>query len=64
MVEKRERRRRDGSTYAVWRVRWYDETSAECSIVRSDGNPAASRSVLGRALTSGRRLRATQPVRP
>src|SRR3954471_10395034 len=31
MVEKRERRRRDGSTYAVWRVRWYDETSAERS---------------------------------
>src|SRR3954454_13546311 len=31
MVEKRERRRRDGSTYAVWRVGWYDETSAERS---------------------------------
>ena len=31
MVEKRERRRRDGSTYAVWRVRWYDETNAERS---------------------------------
>ena len=31
MVEKRERRRRDGTTYAVWRVRWYDETSAERS---------------------------------
>src|SRR5215217_2864641 len=31
MVEKRERRRRDGGTYAVWRVRWYDETSAERS---------------------------------
>jgi integrase len=31
MVEKRERRRRDGSTYTVWRVRWYDETGAERS---------------------------------
>ena len=31
MVQKRERRRRDGSTYAVWRVRWYDETSTERS---------------------------------
>ena len=31
MIEKRERRRRDGSTYAVWRVRWYDETGAERS---------------------------------
>jgi integrase len=31
MVEKRERRRRDGSSYSVWRVRWYDETSAERS---------------------------------
>ena len=39
-------------------------TSADCSAVRSDGCPAASKSALGRALTSGRRLRATQPVRP
>ena len=31
MVEKRERRRRDGSTYFVWRTRWYDETGAERS---------------------------------
>src|SRR3954464_8564532 len=31
MVEKGERRRRDGSTYAVWRVRWYDDTRAERS---------------------------------
>src|SRR5215212_8469378 len=31
MVEKRVRRRRDGSTYAVWRVRWYDDTGAERS---------------------------------
>ena len=31
MVEKRERRRRDGSTYTVWRVRWYDEAGAERS---------------------------------
>src|SRR5215208_4389884 len=31
MIEKRERRRRDGTTYAVWRVRWYDETGAERS---------------------------------
>ena len=31
MVEKRERRRRDGSTYTVWRVRWYDDAGAERS---------------------------------
>ena len=24
MIQKRERRRADGSTYAVWRVRWED----------------------------------------
>jgi integrase len=31
MVEKRERRRRDGTTYAVWRVRWRDERGVERS---------------------------------
>src|SRR4051812_42113183 len=31
MVEKRERRRRDGSTYSVWRVRWYETAGAERS---------------------------------
>ena len=31
MIEKRERRRRDGTTYAVWRVRWRDETGSERS---------------------------------
>jgi integrase len=31
MIEKRERRRRDGSTYFVWRTRWYDEAGAERS---------------------------------
>jgi integrase len=31
MIEKRQRQRRDGSTYAVWRVRWYDTTGAERS---------------------------------
>ncbi len=29
MIEKRERRRHDGTAYAVWRVRWRDETGAE-----------------------------------
>ncbi len=31
MVERRERRRRDGTVYSVWRVRWRDETGAERS---------------------------------
>ena len=31
MIEKRRRKRRDGSTYVVWRVRWRDETGAERS---------------------------------
>lgn len=31
MIEKRERKRRDGSTYFVWRTRWRDETGAERS---------------------------------
>src|SRR5918999_559488 len=31
MIEKRRRKRRDGSTYLVWRVRWRDETGAELS---------------------------------
>src|SRR3954464_1496652 len=31
MVEKRDRRRRDGSTYVVWRTRWRDEAGAERS---------------------------------
>src|SRR3954447_21576815 len=31
MIEKRERRRRDGSTYIVWRVRWWDETHRQRS---------------------------------
>lgn len=31
MIEKRRRKRRDGSTYSVWRVRWYDHTGAERS---------------------------------
>jgi integrase len=31
MIEKRERRRRDDSTYFVWRARWRDETGAERS---------------------------------
>ncbi len=39
------------------------QTSADCSVV-CDDTPAASKSALGRALTSGRRLRATHPVRP
>ena len=38
-------------------------TSADCSVVDL-ARPAASNSALGRALTSGRRLRATQPARP
>ena len=38
-------------------------TSADCSAVAL-AKPAASNSALGRALTSGRRLRATQPARP
>ena len=40
------------------------QTSADCSVRRESERPAASRSALGRALTSGRRLRATQPVNP
>ena len=31
MVEKRERRRRDGTTYFVWRARWRDERGIERS---------------------------------
>src|SRR3954452_24526094 len=31
MVERRERRRRDGTAYTVWRARWRDETGAERS---------------------------------
>jgi integrase len=31
MIQKRQRRRRDGTTYAVWRVRWRDETGSERS---------------------------------
>ncbi len=31
MIDRRERRRRDGTTYAVWRVRWRDESGAERS---------------------------------
>ena len=31
MIERRERRRRDGTVYAVWRARWRDETGAERS---------------------------------
>src|SRR4051794_28163223 len=31
MIQKRDRRRRDGTTYAVWRVRWRDDTGAERS---------------------------------
>ena len=27
MIEKRQRRRRDGQTYTVWRVRYYDGVS-------------------------------------
>jgi hypothetical protein len=31
MIERRQRKRRDGGTYAVWRVRWYDTTGPERS---------------------------------
>src|SRR3954464_9094606 len=31
MIERRERRRRDGTVYAVWRTRWRDETGIERS---------------------------------
>jgi hypothetical protein len=31
MIEKRQRTRRDGSIYNVWRVRWYDAAGAERS---------------------------------
>src|SRR3954454_13154936 len=31
MIQKRERQRRNGTTYAVWRVRWRDDTGAERS---------------------------------
>ena len=31
MIQKRERKRRDGTTYSVWRVRWRDETGRERS---------------------------------
>jgi hypothetical protein len=31
MVERRERRRRDGTVYAVWRARWRDEHGVERS---------------------------------
>src|SRR3954470_5429674 len=31
MVKRRERRRRDGTVYSVWRARWRDETGAERS---------------------------------
>jgi integrase len=29
VIQKRERRRRDGTRYVVWRVRWHDATGAE-----------------------------------
>src|SRR3954449_7009933 len=32
MIERRERRRRDGTVYAVWRTRWRDEAGIERSI--------------------------------
>ena len=31
MIEKRERKRRDGRAYTVWRVRWYDPIGRERS---------------------------------
>jgi integrase len=31
MIQKRERQRRDGTTYAVWRARWRDDTGVERS---------------------------------
>jgi integrase len=31
MIQRRERKKRDGATYSVWRVRWHDETGAERS---------------------------------
>jgi integrase len=31
MIEKRQRKRRDGRSYSVWRVRWYDATGGERS---------------------------------
>src|SRR3954468_22096881 len=31
MIEKRQRKRRDGRPYNVWRVRWYDATGGERS---------------------------------
>ena len=39
-------------------------TSADCRFVCIAASPAASRSALGRAFTSARRLRATHPVSP
>lgn len=29
MIQKRDRTRRDGTRYVVWRVRWYDAAGAE-----------------------------------
>src|SRR5437870_12164782 len=29
VIQRRERRRRDGTTYAVWRVRWHEADGAE-----------------------------------
>jgi hypothetical protein len=31
MIEQRQRKRRDGRPYNVWRVRWYDSTGGERS---------------------------------
>lgn len=31
MIQRRKRKKRDGTEYVVWRVRWHDETGAERS---------------------------------
>ena len=61
MVEKRERRRRDGSTYAVWRVRWCDETGAERS--KTFDRAADARAFEAKIRTLKRTRRARRPRR-
>jgi integrase len=52
MIEKRQRRRRNGDEYAVWRVRWRDETGVERS--KSFDRVADARAFEGKVRTMKR----------
>src|SRR3954464_13492316 len=53
MIERRERRRRDGTVYAVWRVRWRDETGAERSKTFDRAADARAREAKVRVMKRG-----------